>query len=332
MNRAINVVMFAYGVVLLAPASYGASPIYFSDFGPDTIKRSDRDGTSVQTIYTSPVNDPGSHGVHGLALDPIHNKLYWVENKDNSPGIIKRANLDGSSVDSIAVVDQSSQNAQSTLRDIAVDPFGGHIYFTDNTDFGHNGQIIRANLDGSNLALLAEDFKPDDIELDLVHGKIYWTDMVDREIVRMNLDGTDRETVLVTAFRPFGLALDPVGDVMYYSDNDTANNVARIMRASLDGAGPTPLISQGLQDVRGLAVDVLENKIYWANLGMHSIQRANLDGSGVQNLVTSGLVFPNKVALIPIPVPEPSTFVLMAASLLLVAYYFRSSPTVGRSR
>ena len=80
---------------------------------------------------------------------------------------------------------------------------------------------------------------------------------------------------------------------MYWADRDTK----KIQRANLDGTQVENLITTGLVEPRGLALDVGQGKMYWTDSGTDKIQRANLDGSQIENLVTAGLDFPAGLAL-----------------------------------
>ena len=80
---------------------------------------------------------------------------------------------------------------------------------------------------------------------------------------------------------------------MYWTDGSTDN----IKRANLDGSNVEDLITTGLRDPRGIALDVSEGKMYWIEWGTDKIKRANLDGSNIEDLVTTGLVKPIGIAL-----------------------------------
>ena len=62
----------------------------------------------------------------------------------------------------------------------------------------------------------------------------------------------------------------------------------KIQRSNLDGSGVEDLVTTGLDDPIGIALDVSGGKMYWTDLGTDKIQRSNLDGSGVEDLVTTG--------------------------------------------
>ena len=78
---------------------------------------------------------------------------------------------------------------------------------------------------------------------------------------------------------------------MYWTDTGSD----RIQRSNLDGSDVRDIIT-GLQDPRGIALDVAGGKMYWADRGTDKIQRSNLDGSHLEDLVTR-LDSPRGIAL-----------------------------------
>jgi sugar lactone lactonase YvrE len=132
----------------------------------------------------------------GLAVDNQHDKLYWTSSSGVAFGRIMRANFDGSGVET--VLDDVGKPA-----DLALDPLGGKIYWTDYVD----DVVRRADLDGNsveNLYVVGSNLNPEAITLDLGAGKVYWAQDTssDRDnLMRMNLDGSNPETIAGT----FGL-------------------------------------------------------------------------------------------------------------------------------
>ncbi|RKU31454.1 hypothetical protein C6499_04570, partial [Candidatus Poribacteria bacterium] len=82
-------------------------------------------------------------------------------------------------------------------------------------------------------------------------------------------------------------------DKMYWTVWNATPN--KIQRANLDGSAIEDIITD-LKSPRGIALDVPNGKMYWADLGAGKIQRANLDGSDVEDIIT-GLLGPNGIAL-----------------------------------
>lgn len=81
---------------------------------------------------------------NGIDVDPVGRKVYWTE-YGNGPNddVIRRANLDGSKVETLF----DASDGLQTPQHIAVDPAAGKIYWTDL----HAGRVQRANLDGTGL-------------------------------------------------------------------------------------------------------------------------------------------------------------------------------------
>ena len=59
----------------------------------------------------------------------------------------------------------------------------------------------------------------EDIALDVVGGKMYWTDRDTEKIQRANLDGSNIEDLVTQGLSgPAGIALDVEGGKMYWTD------------------------------------------------------------------------------------------------------------------
>ncbi len=162
------------------------------------------------------------------------------------------------------------------------------IYWTD------GDKIQRADADGGNVEDLVTFGSPRSLALDVLEGKIYWSDQDSRWIWRANLDGSDTEAVVkARLIRPVAIALDLARGQIYWTD--AGSN--KIQRANLDGSRVQTLVSVGLHSPEGIALDVDGGKVYWSDYGTNKIQRANLDGSNVEDLVSTGLRIPGELAL-----------------------------------
>ncbi len=173
---------------------------------------------------------------------------------------------------------------------LALDKAGGKMYWTCGRT------IERANLDGTAAEALVTRGASNTygIDLDVVDGKMYWTDYGTNKILRANLDGTAMEELVTTGLGdPLGLALDLSAGKMYWIDWATD----KIQRANLDGTAVEDLVTTGLDWAGGIALDLSAGKMYWTDWGTDKIQRANLDGTGVEDLVTTGLSGPFGIAL-----------------------------------
>ena len=157
-------------------------------------------------------------------------------------------------------------------------------------------RIERSDLDGGNaegLVAIGRAHSPG-FALDLVNGKVYWTDYEADKIQRANLDGSAVEDLVTVGLGcPKGIALDVAGGKMYWTDADTA----KVQRADLDGSEVEDLVTTGLASPTEIALDLVGGKMYWADRGKKKIRRANLDGSEVEDVITTGLILPTGIAL-----------------------------------
>ena len=122
---------------------------------------------------------------------------------NNSPGVIRRANLNGTNIETLV-------HGVHSPEGIALDVAGGKMYWTE--DYVFNPDVIRcANLNGANIKTLVSGLDhPNSIALDVAGGKIYWTENTSNRqgaIKRANLNGTNIETLVSGVDRPSSIAL-----------------------------------------------------------------------------------------------------------------------------
>ena len=157
---------------------------------------------------------------------------------------------------------------------------GPTIYWAEGT--GNSSYILRrvdlANGQHQDVVTLSE--LPEDITIDTLGGKIYWCS--GSTIKRVNLDGTDIQTVAGELDSVTGIYLDVAGGKIYWIDEGQD----KIQRADLDGANVEDLITELSDHPLDLAVDVSVGKIYWTyRYGEIKIRRADLDGANVEDLI-----------------------------------------------
>ncbi len=150
-----------YGIAL----DTGGGRMYWTrntvDAHVSAIQRAGLDGLGVESLV---MKDYGGQTT-AIALDPAAGLMYWgyVDPNIDSiyAGMIKRSNLDGSDVESIA-------SGLFFPAGIALDLDAGKIYWTDTGRFLSDGAIRRADLDGANAETLLDGLPaPRGIALDL---------------------------------------------------------------------------------------------------------------------------------------------------------------------
>ncbi len=166
---------------------------------------------------------------------------------------------------------------------ITYDSTNEKIYFSD-FDTPPFGNIWRIDLDGSNLINIASNINdPYGIDIDETNGKVYWVDN-DGKVSKANLDGSSPEVVINNpdaAWRD--LTLDVENNKMYIIDASVSD---RMYVADLDGTNGQDLIT-GLYGY-AVAVDTVNDKLYYDDQIAGELRVANLDGSNIQTIDTDG--------------------------------------------
>lgn len=154
------------------------------------------------------------------------------------------------------------------------------MYWTEVLSHGDyiDGIVARANLDGSNIEILFEGLYPWDIALDLVRGKMYWTDFGFEGILRADLNGENVEYDYIRSSSLGSIALDVDGGKIYWTDAGT------IQRADLNRENREEILTISDGYLEEITLDVDWDKVYWTNPSTQTIQRADLNGQNVEHL------------------------------------------------
>src|SRR6266403_374560 len=214
-----------------------AGYIYWTNMGvphrnDGSIERADLDGGNRRFI----IPEGGTFTPKQLHLEKKSGKLYW---SDREGMRVMRANLDGSQVETLIQTGEGEGDRHDPSNwcvGITVDPIRGQMYWTQKgaDDSGH-GRIFRANRDMPrgqtptnrlDVEVLFEGLpEPIDLELDLEHRVLYWTDRGDpprgNTVNRAPIDGANHgapEIVMTHLMEGIGLALDVPHDRMFVTD------------------------------------------------------------------------------------------------------------------
>jgi hypothetical protein len=252
---------------LVADAASGY--LYWTNMGnpkanDGSILRSDLDGRHM----TSVVAPGGTFTPKQLQLDRDNGKLYWCDREGMR---VMRANLDGSSVETLVDTSQGDErpglDARKWCVGIAVDAAGGKIYWTQKGgDNAGEGQIFRANIDiplgqsatnRRDIELLYDGLpEPIDLELDVRNRMIYWTDRGDpprgNTVNRAPMDlapGAHAvpEILFSHLMEGIGIALDRKGGRMFMTDLGGS-----VYSANLDGSNQKTLL-MAMGNLTGIA-------------------------------------------------------------------------------
>src|SRR5882724_11395143 len=185
-----------------------AGHIYWTNMGvpnrnDGSIERADLDGKNRKTI----IPEGGTFTPKQLTIEKNTRKLYWCDREGMR---VMRANLDGSNVETLVDTSQGDSrpgpDPTKWCVGITLDPARGHMYWTQKgPDNGELGRICRAGIDvprgekpahRSDIEVLFERLpEPIDLELDLEHRVLYWTDRGDpprgNTVNRAPIDGAN---------------------------------------------------------------------------------------------------------------------------------------------
>lgn len=120
---------------------------------------------------------------------------------------------------------------------------------------------------------------------DSVNEKIYFSDFEvypNGNIWRMNLDGSDLESIASGIGDPYAVALDVAAGKVYWVDDD-----GNVSKANLDGSNP----QIGFFNVpgaqwRAIALDVENNKMYVYDVNIEQVYSVNMDGTNPQIIIS----------------------------------------------
>lgn len=181
----------------------------------------------------------------------------------------------------------SAAGESTFTQQVVVEAATPELYFIE-----YNAGFIRKlKLDGSGEVTNFLDINGKGgvgLAYDEVHGKVYFSDFeVDGEgkIWSVNLDGTDLKTIVTGLYSPYGIALDVAGGKIYWADDADADDVGHIGRANLDGSNPENIVTLDGVQFRSVALDLLNDKLYFYDVWYEELYQSNLDGSDAEVIV-----------------------------------------------
>ena len=219
-----------------------------------SILRSDLDGKNISTV----VAPGGTFTPKQLQIEKKTGKLYWCDREGMR---VMRANLDGSNIETLVDTSEGDPRPGSDARKwcvgIAVDAAGGKFYWTQKgDDNAGEGRIFRANIElprgqtpanRQDIELLYDNLpEPIDLDLDVAHRVMYWTDRGDpprgNTVNRGPMDPApgnrkDPEILFSHLMEGIGLALDLKGGRMFITDF-----AGTVYSANLDGSNKKTLL------------------------------------------------------------------------------------------
>ncbi|ETN83365.1 Low-density lipoprotein receptor domain class A, partial [Necator americanus] len=173
--------------------------------------------------------DSDVHTPDGLAVDWVHNLLFWTDGGLDQVLInFRKFSLDliADALFEVNVMDLTTRRKRTLFSDgleepraIAVDPEMGLIFWTD---WGKEARIERAGMDGQHRTVIVKGERvkwPNGLALDYIDKRVYWADAKVKSIFSCDYWGRDIKIILHShqyLRHPFSIAV--FEDRIYYTD------------------------------------------------------------------------------------------------------------------
>lgn len=217
-------------------------------------------------------------------------------NSVSSHSTLRYTNLDGSGTTDIHINCASGTNPQWQapwlgVNKILVDEINGKLYWENSFEPG----IGRANLDGTGCELVAQAGYYGKGYITLDSTATYMYSVQNNAVRRVTLSNG---TVTPLTFTGVEVTVTGLGDMVVHNGKlyvaiNNSGSAGHIMEATIDTtttAQSAQLIVTGQPvGVLGLAVDAVNNKIYWGTGS--AVKRSNLDGTSIETVYTGAVNF-----------------------------------------
>ena len=323
--------------------------MYWTDCGTVKIQRANLDGTNIEDLITTGLSCPD-----GLALgipestEPVipNNAPVFTEGESTTRTVAENTPSGTPIGAPISATDADEDTLTYTLGGTDAPAFSiesttGQLHTLAPLDYDVQSvyfvTVTVSDSNGGSDTITVTIHVTDSTDPSLANLYMYlaiWSSPGSGEIQRINLDGTNLQSLVTGLHEARDVALDIAVGKMYWVDAgtykvqranldgtnvedlvntqgrpfgvavDTTNgkmywsiwNPGKIRRANLDGSNVEDFVT-GLSEPEDIDLDLSRGKIYWTDTVTNKIQRANLDGSNIEDLVTVGLSHPLGMAL-----------------------------------
>lgn len=255
----------------VTPIASARTMVFWSNLGASKISGAPliEEGNGADVPIAAPYVDQP----YGTAIDAAAGKIYWLNR--GGGGSIGYANLNGSSPGLLNTTGASFNNPAG----LAIDPAAGRIYW-GNPETGQES-IGYANLNGSGGGLLkppGATLEPNGLAIDPAAGRIYWTNFSADKISYADLNGSnahDLDTAGAPIDGPEGIAVDSDKGRVYWANwEGDSFGYAGVN----GGGGGEPHLNLAVSKPIGVAIDPLNQVLYWGSEGSERLAVGNLAG------------------------------------------------------
>jgi len=122
---------------------------------------------------------------------------------------------------------------------------------------------------------------------------VFWTDIgVNASYVfSAHFHNKEVKAIVTSGLKkPEDIAVDYVANNLYISDA----GLKQIIVCKLDGSSCTAIVKRGIDNIRAIALDIQNGRMFWTDWGLHpGIYTARTDGSKMKTLVNRNIIWPN---------------------------------------
>lgn len=115
--------------------------------------------------------------------------------------------------------------------------------------------------------------QPKGLAIDWLTKRIYLIESDKNTIVTTDLDGNGLVTIVSTGAHPLDIVLDPHAHLVFWSTLDEG-----ILSSAMDGMDKRQLLQGGVEWPTGLAVDVPNRRLYWADQRKGTVETCLYNG------------------------------------------------------
>jgi hypothetical protein len=121
-------------------------------------------------------------------------------------------------------------------------------------------------------------------------GRLFVLELSGDRIHSMNVDGSDRKTIVTGCHLPDGIVVDTEAGHIYWTNMGIPNlDDGSIERADIDGGNRKIIVPKGITHTpKQMHLEKNSGKLYWCDREGMRVMRCNLDGSQVETLIEAG--------------------------------------------
>ena len=181
---------------------------------------------------------------------------------------------------------------------VAFDHLDLRVYWTDAA--GGKETIMSKKLssdgeDGKDTLVVSGLDMPEQLAVDEYNKNLYFTESHHQLIGVCSLSGAGCHVLLSGLEKPRGIAIHHKSRQIFYSDWGV--NKPHIGRVGLNGEGATKLITDNIVWPNGVAVDQVEDRVYWADSTLDIIETIKIDGTDRRTVLTGQKIHPYSLAV-----------------------------------